>query len=103
MQDIVQNSAASDMLAGKSIMIGRGGVEVIGGGGGVEVIGGGGTMDGNDMMDGAMGTQTGAKDPILSNVPFVAGTISAMLVVGIVLGILFGKKRIKKGFDSYEN
>ncbi len=103
MQDIVQNSAASDMLAGKSIMIGRGGVEVIGGGGGVMIGGGGGTMDGNDMMDGAMGTQTGAKDPILSNVPFVAGTISAMLVVGIVLGILFGKKRIKKGFDSYEN
>ncbi len=103
MQDIVQNSAASNMLAGKSIMIGGGGEVFVGGGGGVVI--GGGSMGGgsSDMMDGAMGTQTGAKDPILSNVPFVAGTISAMLVVGIVLGILFGKKRIKKGFDSYEN
>ncbi len=103
MQDIVQNSAASNMLAGKSIMIGGGGEVFVDGGGGVVI--GGGSMGGgsSDMMDGAMGTQTGAKDPILSNVPFVAGTISAMLVVGIVLGILFGKKRIKKGFDSYEN
>ena len=52
---------------------------------------------------GETGTETGSKDPILSSVPFVAGTISAMLVVGIVLGVLLGKKRIKKGFDSYED
>ena len=60
-----------------------------------------GIMGGEDGM-GETGTETGSKDPILSNVPFVAGTISAMLVVGIVLGVLLGKKRIKKGFD-YED
>ncbi|MDE7060599.1 MAG: hypothetical protein K2O71_03270 [Lachnospiraceae bacterium] len=59
-----------------------------------------GSMDGMDGGD--MGTETGVKDPILSSIPFVAGTIGASLVVGIVLGILLGKKRIKKGFD-YEN
>ncbi len=53
-------------------------------------------------MDGTE-TGTGVKDPILSNVPFVAGTISAALVLGIVFGVLLGKKRIKKGFDLYEN
>ncbi len=59
-----------------------------------------GNMDGMDSGD--MGTETGVKDPILSSIPFVAGTIGGSLVVGIVLGILLGKKRIKKGFD-YEN
>ena len=57
----------------------------------------------NGFEQGEVGTQTGAKDPILSSVPFVAGTIGAALVLGIVFGLLFGRKRIKKGFDSYEN
>ncbi len=61
----------------------------------------GGYVDNFDMMGTETGTQ--AKDPILSSVPFVAGTIVAALAVGIVLGILLGKKRIKKGFDLYEN
>ncbi len=60
-----------------------------------------GDMMGGDMGD--IGTETGVKDPILSNIPFVSITIGAALVVGIVLGILLGKKRIKKGFDLYEN
>lgn len=60
-----------------------------------------GDMDGMDGGD--MGTETGVKDPILSSIPFVAGTIGASLVVGIVLGILLAKKRIKKGFELYEN
>ncbi len=64
-------------------------------------IGGMDGMMGGDMGD--MGTETGVKDPILSNIPFVSITIGAALVVGIVLGILLGKKRIKKGFDLYEN
>lgn len=60
--------------------------------------------DGMEMgYGGETSEMTGAKDPILSSVPFVAGTIGAALVLGIVLGILFGKHRIKKGFDSYEN
>lgn len=56
-----------------------------------------------DMGLSDMGTETAVKDPILSNVPFVAVTITAALLVGILLGILLGKKRIKKGFDSYED
>ncbi|MBQ9118851.1 MAG: hypothetical protein IJY09_02200 [Lachnospiraceae bacterium] len=55
-----------------------------------------GTME---MME----TMTEVKDPILSSIPFVAGTIAAALVLGIVLGILLGKKRVKKGFDLYED
>ncbi len=84
------------MLLGAVVIGGDGGVMVDGGG---VMIGGGNSMGG---MDGT-GTGTGVKDPILSNVPFVAGTISAALVLGIVFGVLLGKKRIKKGFDLYEN
>lgn len=80
------------IIANEGIMIDGGGV----------MIGGDGMMDG-DMGMGDMGTETGAKDPILSSVPFVSATISAALVLGIVLGVLLGKKRIKKGFDLYEN
>ncbi len=81
------------------------GAAVIGGNGGVMVDGGGGVVGGGNSMGGMDGTETGTgvKDPILSNVPFVAGTISAALVLGIVFGVLLGKKRIKKGFDLYEN
>lgn len=62
-----------------------------------------GYLGGMDMMnpDGSS-SGTAVKDPILSNIPFVASTISVALVIGIVLGILLGKKRIKKGFDIYE-
>ena len=84
------------MLLGAAVIGGNGGVMVDGGG---EMIGGGNSMGGVD----GTGTGTGVKDPILSNVPFVAGTISAALVLGIVFGVLLGKKRIKKGFDLYEN
>ncbi len=84
------------MLLGAAVIGGDGGVMVDGGG---EMIGGGNSMGGMDGTE----TGTGVKDPILSNVPFVAGTISAALVLGIVFGVLLGKKRIKKGFDLYEN
>ncbi len=84
------------MLLGAAVIGGDGGVMVDGGG---EMIGGGNSMGGMNDTE----TGTGVKDPILSNVPFVAGTISAALVLGIVFGVLLGKKRIKKGFDLYEN
>lgn len=58
---------------------------------------------GGDYMDGITDSTTEVKDPILSSVPFVAGTIGVALVIGIVLGILLGRKRIKKGFDLYED
>ncbi|MDE7324678.1 MAG: hypothetical protein K2N63_00075 [Lachnospiraceae bacterium] len=81
------------MLLGARVMIG--------GGNGV-MINAGSMMDDGGIMDN-VGSETGVKDPILSNVPFVASTISVALVAGIVLGALLGKKRIKKGFDLYEN
>ncbi|MCI8641890.1 MAG: hypothetical protein OSJ38_00945 [Lachnospiraceae bacterium] len=92
------------MLLGAAVIGGNGGV-MVDGGGGVMVDGGGEMIGGGNSMGGMDGTETGTgvKDPILSNVPFVAGTISAALVLGIVFGVLLGKKRIKKGFDLYEN
>lgn len=48
------------------------------------------------------GTET-PKDPLLSSVPFVAGTIGGVLFAGIIIGILLGKRRIKKGFDNDED
>ena len=61
-----------------------------------------GYLGGMDGYSDGGSAETTVKDPILSNVPFVAATISVALVIGIVLGILLGKKRIKKGFDIYE-
>ena len=92
------------MLLGAAVIGGNGGV-MVDGGGGVMVDGGGEMIGGGNSMGGMDGTETGTgvTDPILSNVPFVAGTISAALVLGIVFGVLLGKKRIKKGFDLYEN
>lgn len=61
-----------------------------------------GMMDGMyPGMDGGDGTQ--AKDPLLSNWFFVGGISAGTLVVGIVLGILLAKKRIKKGIELYED
>ncbi len=51
------------------------------------------------------GDITGAttKDPILSSWPFVIGISSITLIVSIVLGILLAKRKIKKGFELYED
>ncbi|MDD5936326.1 MAG: hypothetical protein PUC65_12345 [Clostridiales bacterium] len=56
---------------------------------------------GYDMtgMEGA----TTQKSSVMASWPFVIGISSATLVVSIVLGILLAKKRIKKGFDAYED
>lgn len=48
-------------------------------------------------------TGTATKDPILSSWPFVIGISSITLVVSIVLGILLAKRKIKKGFELYED
>lgn len=64
----------------------------------------GGDM-GGDMNVDMNGNITGAatKDPILSNWPFVIGISSGTLVLSIVLGILLAKRKIKKGFELYED
>lgn len=59
---------------------------------------------GVDGMNGEVGAPGSApKESIMSNWGFVIGISAATLVVSIVLGILLAKKRIKKGFDLYEN
>ena len=55
--------------------------------------------DGMDMMEGA----TGVKDPILSSWPFVIGISVLALAVGVGLGVLWAKLKIKKGIDLYED
>lgn len=44
-----------------------------------------------------------AKGSVLSSWTFVGGITAATLVVSVILGILLAKKRIKKGFDLYED
>lgn len=46
---------------------------------------------------------TGAKDPLLSSWPFVIGISVASLALSVVVGILLAKRKIKKGFELYED
>jgi hypothetical protein len=54
---------------------------------------------GGEMMGGV----TSPKDPILSSWPFVIGISALTIVVGVVLGLLLAKRKIKKGFELYED
>ena len=58
--------------------------------------------DMNGEMPG-METEVGGNGSLLSSWGFVGGITAATLVVSIVIGILLAKKRIKKGFDLYED
>ena len=72
----------------------------------VAIAAGDATYIGTEGMAGdgmAMGTETGVKDPIMSNWFFVGGISAFMLVISIVFGILLAKKRIKKGIELYED
>lgn len=68
---------------------------------------GGDTSIGGDMpgVDGMYGETTGSttKDPFLSSYVPIAGISAATLVVGVIIGILLAKKKIKKGIDLYED
>ena len=62
------------------------------------------------MVGGDMGIDYGMiEEPsaggnsVMSSYPFVIGITAVTLAISIVLGILLGKKRIKKGFDLYED
>ena len=59
-------------------------------------------MSGDAMM-GMDGSTTKSSGSLMSNWLFVIGISSATLVISIVLAILLAKKRIKKGFDLYED
>ncbi len=46
---------------------------------------------------------TGVKDPLLSSWPFVIGISVASLALSVVIGVLLAKRKIKKGFELYED
>jgi hypothetical protein len=57
-----------------------------------------------DMGGVGMGEPTTtSKGSVMSSMGFVIGISTVTLAVSIVLGILLAKKRIKKGFDLYED
>lgn len=63
-----------------------------------------GGIIGEDGMYGEMGSETTqAKGSVMSSWVFVVGITTASLAISIVLGILLAKKRIKRGFDLYED
>ncbi|WP_066713053.1 hypothetical protein [Clostridium sp. Marseille-P299] len=64
------------------------------------MMGGGSGIDAGDMGEGMPSDNGGS---VLSSWGFVGGITGATLIVSIVLGILLAKKRIKKGFDLYED
>lgn len=64
-----------------------------------------GGMEGG-FIEGDMGGDMGGmktKDPLLSNWVFVIGITAVSLAVSIGIGILLAKRKIKKGFELYEN
>jgi hypothetical protein len=62
-------------------------------------------MEGS-FTEGDMGGDMGGaetKDPLLSSWVFVIGITTVSLAVSIGIGILLAKRKIKKGFELYEN
>ena len=58
----------------------------------------------NGGMYGEIGMETPKeKGSVMSSWVFVIGITVATLAISVVLGVLLAKKRIKKGFDSYED
>ena len=69
-----------------------------------EIIGGDYTGDMGGGMYPEVGVEAGAaKGSVMTSWVFVIGISTVTLAVSIVLGILLAKKRIKKGFDLYED
>lgn len=59
---------------------------------------------GGDMgLGGDMVGETSTGSSVMSSYPFVIGISAVTLTLSIILGILLAKKRIKKGFDLYED
>lgn len=63
----------------------------------------GGYVDGGYVDGGMTGEIATVKDPLLSSWPFVIGVSAGVLVISVVLGILLAKRKIKKGFELYED
>lgn len=67
------------------------------------VVKDGGEVTGDMPEDGVMTAETGVKDPILSSWPFVIGISAITLAVSILFGLLLAKRKIKKGYELYED
>ncbi|MFU0827194.1 MAG: Gram-pos-anchor domain-containing protein [Lachnoclostridium sp.] len=63
------------------------------------------SYDGEGMADGMEVMDTGAqvKDPLLSSWPFVIGISALNLAISIVIGLLLARRKIKKGYELYED
>lgn len=59
-------------------------------------------MDGMEEMYG-MEQQVSKTDELLASPVFVGGVTVAVLALGVVLGLLLAKGKIKKGIDLYED
>ncbi len=62
-----------------------------------------GDMGGTSEGVPATGMGGAAKDPLLSNWPFVIGISFLTLAVSVAIGILLAKRKIKKGIELYED
>lgn len=63
-----------------------------------------GNMGYEDMFVTEVTTETGfSLNTVLSSVPIMGGITVGFLALGIVLGIVLAKRKIKKGFDLYED
>jgi hypothetical protein len=62
----------------------------------------GGDM-GSEVPGDAMGAGPGTKDSLMSSWPFVIGITTATLAVSILFGLLLAKRKIKKGYELYED
>lgn len=58
-------------------------------------------MIGTDDM--TEGTQVPLADKLMSSRVFVGGVAAAVLAIGVLLGLLSAKRKIKKGIDLYED
>lgn len=70
-----------------------------------EVISDDMTMGGEYMEGGMEGGMEGTtvKDPLLSSWPVVIGISCGAIILGLAIGILLGRKKIKKGIELYED
>ena len=55
------------------------------------------------MMEETQSTTEISVDSLLSNWVFVGGVSAGMLLLSVVIGLLLAGRKIKKGFDVYED
>ncbi len=67
-------------------------------------VGDAGFADGMEYADGMTGeTQQSVTDTLLSSPVALGGIAAGVLALGILLGFLSAKRKIKKGIDLYED